>query len=597
MKRQTIAPLGIILLVAFLLRFIGIQWALPHHFHTDEDVMVYCAERIRTAESIQAMTDDLVFFIYSPLPLYWGALSGFVIDRFHPIENADPRSRVLLYTASRSFSAITGALTCIVIYLLGASLGGRGLGLMSALILAFIPIHVRNSHFFTVDVPFTLFASLILLSAVSLWKAPTLRKAVWGGVAIGFTLLCKYTGAAFFPLLFSVQLFTINQLRRQGWSLRRIIAYLAIPPLVGAGVFFLLDPWIFVNFPRFQETYELLRSLNKGADKPLWTYQFMDQPRGVYWFTNLLPAAITIPVMAAAVWGMIELIRRKQSEWVPVALFGMWYFLAVGLSYMRYIRYTIPLAIPFSLCAAFGLLALKRALPPGKISRPIVYGIFILVIAFPGLRSMAYLRIFTTEDIRLTAGNFIQETYPESTCILTDNSAFRPPIGSELINQPMHTNLSFNEDRYATRYDRYTIKLLDVYGYLFDRNVPDDDKRNYITDRLADVDVIVFSEEAPVQYSHGFEQHPVMKDFYHRLFSGKSSFRLVSMFQKMPQFGPYRWDDSDVELTWRLFDHPASWVFERKKTGTDESGAHTEFDETSNHSWTSHEIAQSRKSS
>ncbi len=124
-------PLVVIFLFAVIIRIVGLQWALPHHFHLDEDVMMYCAERIRTSESVHEMTDNIVFFIYSPVPLYWTAVGGVVIDAIHPIDGQDPATRIRLYTWARLLSALLGALTCIVVYFTGRTLHGESLGLAS----------------------------------------------------------------------------------------------------------------------------------------------------------------------------------------------------------------------------------------------------------------------------------------------------------------------------------------------------------------------------------------------------------------------------------------------------------------------------------
>jgi mannosyltransferase len=76
----------------------------------------------------------------------------------------------------RSFSALWGALTLPVIYLAGARIGGRALGLLAALLLAVAPLHISFAQDARMYTMLTFNASMALLCMLHLLDDPTTRE-------------------------------------------------------------------------------------------------------------------------------------------------------------------------------------------------------------------------------------------------------------------------------------------------------------------------------------------------------------------------------------------------------------------------------------
>ena len=68
----------------------------------------------------------------------------------------------------RAISAAFGTATIPLVYAVGTRLAGRLAGLLSATLLACAVIHLRESHFFSVDVSMTFFTVLAWLFALRL---------------------------------------------------------------------------------------------------------------------------------------------------------------------------------------------------------------------------------------------------------------------------------------------------------------------------------------------------------------------------------------------------------------------------------------------
>jgi Dolichyl-phosphate-mannose-protein mannosyltransferase len=555
--------LGLILVLGTCLRLIGLDWGLPFHLHSDEDVMMYWAEQIRICDRIPDLTTHQYFYVYSPLPLYWTAAGGSLINALHPLEPDDPFSITARYLWARVLSAGLGILSIGVIFLIGKILAGTGTGLIAALLAATAPVHIQNSHFFTAEIPFTFFASLCLFFVLKFAGEQNVVWSLAAGIALGLTLLCKYTAVFLVPVIFITQLVYLPKTYRSLGTWKKNIFFLMIPPAIGLILFFCINPWIFYNYPNFLRTYSMLKDWSSGIQRPLWTAQFSDVNAGWFWITNLIPTGFGIPILCAGLLGLAGIIVLKQRIWVPVIIYGAAYYMLVGFSFMQYIRYTVPLTPFLTVLAAYGIDSVRQFRPSVKLYRYLYWLALCTVAGFTFVRGSAYLSIYTHTDTRLEAAEWIRSSFASDTVILTDNSAFRPPVEDNLQLPHMDQNFVLRGDSNAESGKRFSVRLLDVYLHLYRTDLSPIDKQRYINSRLEDVDLIIFGEEAVTQYRHLRDRYPIMNSFYDDLFSECSSFKLIRTFSRKPNFLFYEWDDSYAELTWRLFDHPTIWIFQR----------------------------------
>ena len=127
------------------------------------------------------------------------------------------------------FPAVMGALTCVALYFLGKDIGGKTVGLLSALVLALSPTYItRTSLGFFDDETVGLFAITVLfiflLRAIE-DKRPVRSSLVYSilsGLSLGY--ICASWGAAFYPIglitLFSFVLILIRK-----YSNRLLLTY------------------------------------------------------------------------------------------------------------------------------------------------------------------------------------------------------------------------------------------------------------------------------------------------------------------------------------------------------------------------------------
>src|SRR5436190_14147612 len=164
--RTTALPLLLICAVAAALRFIGLSWGAPYfHFHIDEHFVFQGADMLR--RSIREASLSPKFFMYGPLPMWILATVAAVHDRlFGPLMLTVPRDEIAYMVMGRAISAVFGTACVPLAYLLARRVAGRTAGLIAALLLACAVVHLRESHFFSVDISMLFFSLVTWLYAL-----------------------------------------------------------------------------------------------------------------------------------------------------------------------------------------------------------------------------------------------------------------------------------------------------------------------------------------------------------------------------------------------------------------------------------------------
>ena len=180
-RRQALLILAGIIAIAAAFRFYGLGWGAPFfHFHIDEHYVFVGADLMR--RSMRAAAESDKFFMYSPLPMYLvNALrTGYELVA-HPLNLTVPQDQTTYMVLGRAISATFGTATIPVVYAIGTRLSGRVAGLLSAAFLAVTVLHLRDSHFFSVDLSMVFFCALTWLFALRLAERGDLASAVFAG--------------------------------------------------------------------------------------------------------------------------------------------------------------------------------------------------------------------------------------------------------------------------------------------------------------------------------------------------------------------------------------------------------------------------------
>jgi len=251
--------------------------------------------------------------------------------------------------------------------------------LVGAAVVALTPIVSVHAHYLKEDAVFSLATTLAVLALLALVRAPSPRAALWLGVATGFAVSAKYAGG----MLFAV--YALMPLVAPVGDRRAWLRSLGVVALVAAGVFAVLNapaflrPEAFAAGLRFEAEHAL-----RGHDFPIWA---PPQRFAFHLRHSIVPglgAALAIAGLAGAAW----MARRGDAEDRVVVLCLAVFYLAIELAPIKvfpdFMRYALPLAPLWILCAARGLDALCARAP----ARPALAALLLAALAIaPAWRS------------------------------------------------------------------------------------------------------------------------------------------------------------------------------------------------------------------
>lgn len=563
--------LALIIAAGAAVRFYNLGWGAPYyHFHIDEHFVFLGAIELR--KDFFAAAASPKFFMYSPLPMYLVIGLMELYERIaHPLDLALKEDGIRFMVLGRSISAALGTATIPLVYLIASRVSGRVAGLVAAVLTAGGVLHLRDSHFLSVDVSLTFFCVLAWLLLMEVAIRGTTRMYVFAGIAIGAALLCKYSAAFLLPLTLVAHLCAPGRPARadhwRAWA--RWLWIGAIPGLVAAATFLLLDPHVVLHFDKFRfEVQELVLAPMAGAQIAIWAAHFTNiQPR-LFWFTNILWWGLGPAFEIWALLGVGWLLWRRDRLSLMAAAFPIVYYLVAGRTGLPFVRYGVPL-VP-AMAVAAGILSADLLQRPAWRRFSLI--VTTVVVAATVLYAAAYMNVYIKPDSRLAASEFIQRRIPEGSRILVEPSHNTPPMGSYLTEPSFHTDYvvwGAEEERP----DYYRLHALDTYRYLYSPSRSAEEKRQYIDRRLALVDYIVM-DDTYVQFYERLPaaEHGVVQRYYADLFEGRLGFELMRTFKVYPRLGGIDINDDGAELTFRLFDHPRVFVFRRRAPSANSIG-------------------------
>lgn len=545
-------------------RFYGLAWGAPYfHFHIDEH-LVFTDAYLLARDPHQAALSSK-FFIYSPFPMYVLNVLVDVYEVFaHPLNLRLPGDEVTYMVLGRAISATLGTATIALVYVIARHLAGRLAGVLAAFLLACSVIHLRDSHFFSMDVSMTFFTVVTWYFLTRTVERGDLAGDAGSAIGLALGLASKYAAAFLAPLIGIARLLSPNGprgLRPMGTWVREALRA-AVLVALGIGIFLVIDPLVVQYWEKFQSDIKsMVIDPLRGGSKPEWIAQFADVNALPYWFTNLLWWGLGPALEVWSLAGLVWLVIRRDRLSLLAAAFPVVYWLSAGrtATIAPFIRYTVPLAPPLAVAAA--------VLSADLIRRPRWRSVGIaatsLVLATTILWAAAYMNVFRSPDSRLEASKWITENVPAESKILIEPSHNIPPMGSYLTSVDFHQNYVLFYPA-TEKHDYYRLYAFDTYRTLYNP-WSDENRRKYIASRLALADWIVMDDTFLTQYQHLSEAtHAATKQHYRDLFAGKLGFQLVKTFKVYPSLFGWTINDDDAELTFRLFDHPRIFIFRRQ---------------------------------
>ncbi len=454
--------LAFITLVGAYFRFVGVNWDDNHHQHPDERFITIVAEQIRSVENLSDYFDpeksslnplDLGFYTYGMLPL-------FLTRYFAEWLGRTTYDQVVL--VGRVLSGFFDLSAIWVLYLLGARLYGRRIGLLAAALYSAAVLPIQLSHFFAVDSFTTVFMLGAIYCAVLVMDHP--RWWLFGlfGALTGLAMATKVSIAPLAGLIVLAGLVQLMKVwpdpERRGRKLKQVLVGLAIAGF-STGLFFrIFQPYAFSG-PGFFGLSLNPRWLSIMRDIAEQVAGRVDYPPNHHWagrpwsygWANMVRWGMGIPLGLAATigWGW-AVWRIAKGEWKSHLLPVLWvggYFFWQSAQFWRYTRYYLPIYPLAILLAAWALVEAQKALASGSmpwldrlrlrgswpLRRVVIGSLLIIVVAGTFAYAFAFIQIYRRPHTRVAASNWMLEQIPGPFKVLIETSGESQavPLGRE----------------------------------------------------------------------------------------------------------------------------------------------------------------------
>ena len=356
---------------------------------------------------------------------------------------SDPASG---YLGVRVLDALLGSLTVLLVFEFGRRAYGWLAGFFGAAALAVAFLHVRDSHFGTLDIPLSLACVAAMYVAYRTLQARGLRPLLINGITLGVAASLKYNGALVFAGIAAAQTLRarVERLRWQRLLVRlALIGVLGIITLALTSPFLVLDPGMTQHGIGY-----IFQHLGRATAPAIGWVQLSV----ALWF-GIDPVLVLLGVIgvAYAAW------RRQPADWI-ILTFLLVYFLLMGAGRSVFLRYADPMIPLLLLLGGRALAALVHRTAPGRTRRLAMGVAFVLIAVAPLVHDVRYDLLIQQTDTRTLAFDWLAHHVPAGGRAAVPYMA-GPAHDQAMIDSGEHSHgatdpyiASFLDSRLETRY-------------------------------------------------------------------------------------------------------------------------------------------------
>jgi len=564
--------------IAFLglaLRLYGLDWDQGNNFHPDERQILFHVVQLSWPKSLPQFLDSAAsplnphFFAYGSFPLYLLATVGNILSHISPTL----ANFTTLTLTGRVLNALFDTGTILLIGWLGLLLtcdrtpGRRytwSVALLAAALVAFTPLQLQLSHFYTVDTMLLFFVTLTILACVVLVDTEKpVRWSLIAGLGFGLALATKFSAA---PL--AVPLFVALAMRWYRHGLFSIIEPLVYSLSATLVSFLIAMPYAFLDRTEFIQQVAAQGDLARGLFDLPYVRQFAGTTPFIYQAQNMILWGMGLTLGLAAIAGFLWLcwrvLKRDAGLWLVVLSWVIVYGAITGSFYVKFMRYMLPL-YPFpTLMAASVLIALlifcreraKSLNSPDSSSlrsgfvKFLPYAVIVIVLAGTVFQGLALLNVYSLPNTRIQASSWIFDHLKPGSVLTYEEWDDALPVAIDNHDASIYKQASYVDASGQPQ------QGLDLYG--------DDTtaKAQQLAQILPTVDAITMaSDRLDTSIPRLPCRYPLTIHYYQLLFSGQLGFHLAAQFENHPNLLGITLNDSNADESYFVFDHPRSRIF------------------------------------
>lgn len=443
--------LFLILIFAFLIRLIGLNFGLPYLYHPDEPCVMNPVIKFLNSGDLNphrflwpgsfimyilAIVLSIILSIYFVYCLLSGQVHNLIefkkLIRSNPFFYYDVNP-VFFHLVGRLLMVIFAVITVYLVYLVAKKLFNKPVGLFTAFCLAISPLHVIESRFIRPDIPSTM---LIIASLYFLLKFCDENKGIkWlvlSSLFAGFSIATKYPSVLIvLPVLIHCLILDYKENRpftfryfadsaKLKTNLTKALFFICI-------AFFVFAPFVILDFRHALK--DIIHMLGKsqlgqerlpGIQNHLW---YLKDPlwKGI--------GGLFFAIFAVV--GFYLVLVKKSYKNFLFFIFPILYFLIIGCGRERWGRWLLPI-LPF-VAIIFGLgfsesykfLLQKKALQNHKLKIFLLFAILFILASLPVvIRDIKNGIKLTKIDTRTLAKGWVESNLPTGSKIVYE--AFTP---------------------------------------------------------------------------------------------------------------------------------------------------------------------------
>lgn len=601
--RLLYAGLVLVLLVAAWFRLVGLEWDSGRHIHPDERFLSMTTNDLKWTGNLDTYfdpaTSTLSPYSLPRMGLYvYGTLPVYIVKGAAILLNSNNYDRITLI--GRAISALMDLGAIFFLFLLGRRLYGSKVGLLAAGLLSLSVLNIQLSHFYAVDTFANLFIVATFFFLVRATSSGRWLDYALTGLMFGLGLSSKlsvFTLSA--PILAGVGLDLYR--RARGGNVRPAVEHSLVRLLtvfvIAALTFRVLQPIAFGG-PSFWDW-----SLN-----PVWVKDILEQEKMVSgdadlpWVQQWTDRSVLFPLYNIVVWGLglplglaglagfglaaFELLRRRKVAHLLPLVYVTVTFLYHALTFVKFIRYFLPIYPFLALFAAYLIAWLwrraranegdaraneraMRASPAHAspvrapamyalrarwqelralhwLRAPVVLVIAAVIVGGTLLYATAFSAIYNRANTRIEASRWMYQNLPPGSTLANEHWDDWLPIGGV--------------DGKTSYGDKGLFQSVEMKNYEDDTPA----KLDLMVENLTKADYIVLSSNRlydsiprlPARY-------PMTTRYYQLLFEGKLGFTRIAEFTSYPTLLGVQLNDQGAEESFSVYDHPRVQIFKK----------------------------------
>jgi YYY domain-containing protein len=617
--RRPIVPLillGIILLVGAYFRFIGLNWDDGKLLHPDElHITDVISNRIGAPDLGLLFDPDRSTlnprsvdpqnlkpgapanprprqFAYGSLPLFVTDFVAWVVG-LAAQENWNLFWSI--YKVGRVLTAIVDLVTIVLTFGLARRAWGTRVGLLAAAFVSVATMHIQLAHFFTMDPWTATFVTGTLWATFVAARSGSPRSFVIAGALAGCAVATKATVVIIgLPLAVAAWLAALDQPRRADeaatWDLNLLVPhFLRWLLLAGAaaGIAFLIfEPYAILN-PRIyiRDIAEQSAIIGGKLDVP-YTRQYIGTLPLIYQAKNLVGWELG-PLLGVTALAGFALSLWRAARWrsrIDIILLS-WvlpYLLLLALNEAKFPRYLLAISpllcafaakllidlgafAPRAAAALVELNGQRRAATKAVWRRIGATGLASVILVGTFLTALAFSAIYRQPHTQIAASEWIYNNIPRDAALSAEYWDRGIPLPLEGNRDPGYygykaISIDFYSDTPAC--DRSGGKI-PPEAFCRPNNAA---TLEYLMGKIEETDYLIEATNRIYgSIPHTPWRSPVQQQFFELLFAGRLGYTLVYEGTSFPRLGPIAFDDTFMDESFTVYDHPRVLIFKKER--------------------------------